>query len=86
MSIQDKIRQQLSSDKIVLYEGYTPVPAMRVSAKASQMLGACGASATYDILSDRKCARASRNTPIATFPQLYVNGDWSAAVISRPEL
>src|SRR3989344_2812718 len=78
MSIQDKIHQQLSSDKIVLYMKGTPqFPQCGFSAKASQMLGACGAKfTTYDILSDpemRHGLKEYSNWP--TFPQLYVNGE-----------
>ena len=78
MSIQDKIHQQLSSDKIVLYMKGTPqLPQCGFSAKASQMLGACGAKfTTYDILSDpemRQGLKEYSNWP--TFPQLYVNGE-----------
>jgi len=78
MSIQDKIHQQLSSDKIVLYMKGTPqLPQCGFSAKASQMLGACGVKfTTYDILSDpemRQGLKEYSNWP--TFPQLYVNGE-----------
>ncbi len=78
MSIQDKIQQQLSSDKIVLYMKGTPqFPQCGFSAKATQMLGACGVKfTTYDILSDpemRQGLKEYSNWP--TFPQLYVNGE-----------
>jgi monothiol glutaredoxin len=78
MSIQDKIHQQLSSDKIVLYMKGTPqFPQCGFSAKATQMLGACGVKfTTYDILSDpemRQGLKEYSNWP--TFPQLYVNGE-----------
>jgi monothiol glutaredoxin len=78
MSIQDKIHQQLSSDKIVLYMKGTPqFPQCGFSAKATQMLSACGVKFTsYDILSDpemRQGLKEYSNWP--TFPQLYVNGE-----------
>lgn len=78
MSIQDKIRQQLSSDKIVLYMKGTPqFPQCGFSAKAAQMLGACGAKFTsYDILSDPEMRQGLKEySHWPTFPQLYVNGE-----------
>lgn len=78
MSIQDKIRQQLSSDKIVLYMKGTPqFPQCGFSAKASQMLSACGAKfTTYDILSDPEMRQGLKEySHWPTFPQLYVNGE-----------
>ena len=78
MSIQDKIHQQQSSDKIVLYMKGTPqFPQCGFSAKASQMLGACGAKfTTYDILSDPEIRQGLKEySHWPTFPQLYVNGE-----------
>ena len=78
MSIQDKIHQQLSSDKIVLYMKGTPqFPQCGFSAKATQMLGACGAKfTTYDILSDPEMRQGLKEfSHWPTFPQLYVNGE-----------
>jgi monothiol glutaredoxin len=78
MNIDDKIRQQLSSAKIVLYmKGSPQFPQCGFSAKATQLLGACGAQfASYDILSDpelRQGLKTFSNWP--TFPQLYINGE-----------
>jgi monothiol glutaredoxin len=78
MSIQDKILQQLSSDKIVLYMKGTPqFPQCGFSAKATQMLGACGVKfTTYDILSDPEIRQGLKEySHWPTFPQLYVNGE-----------
>ena len=78
MSIQDKIRQQLSNDKIVLYMKGTPqFPQCGFSAKATQMLGACGVKfTTYDILSDPEMRQGLKEySHWPTFPQLYVNGE-----------
>ncbi len=78
MNIQDKIRQQLSSDRIVLYMKGTPqFPQCGFSAKAAQMLGACGAKFTsYDILSDPEMRQGLKEySHWPTFPQLYVNGE-----------
>ena len=78
MNVQDKIRQQLESDKIVLYMKGTPqFPQCGFSAKATQLLSSCGAKYTsYDILSDpevRQGLKEYSNWP--TFPQLYINGE-----------
>ena len=78
MSTQDKIRAQLTSDKIVLYMKGTPqAPQCGFSAKVTQLLGACGAKYTsYDILLDpeiRQGLKEYSNWP--TFPQLYLNGE-----------
>jgi len=78
MSIQDKIHQQLSSDKIVLYMKGTPqFPQCGFSAKATQMLGACGVKfTTYDILSDPEMRQGLKEySHWPTFPHLYVNGE-----------
>jgi monothiol glutaredoxin len=78
MSIQEKIHQQLSSDKIVLYMKGTPqFPQCGFSAKATQMLGACGVKfTTYDILSDPEMRQGLKEySHWPTFPQLYVNGE-----------
>lgn len=78
MNTQDKIREQLANDKIVLYMKGTPqFPQCGFSAKAVQLLGACGAKfSSYDVLSDpeiRQGLKEYSNWP--TFPQLYVNGE-----------
>ena len=78
MNVQDRIHQQLSGDKIVLYMKGTPqFPQCGFSAKAAQLLGACGAKYTsYDILMDpeiRQGLKEYSNWP--TFPQLYLNGE-----------
>ncbi len=78
MDINDKIRQQLSGAKIVLYmKGSPQFPQCGFSAKATQLLSACGAQfATYDILADadlRQGLKTFSNWP--TFPQLYIGGE-----------
>ena len=78
MDTQDRIREQLSADKVVLYMKGTPkFPQCGFSAKATQLLSACGAKyTTYDILSDpeiRQGLKEYSNWP--TFPQLYLNGE-----------
>ncbi|MBI3899984.1 MAG: Grx4 family monothiol glutaredoxin [Gammaproteobacteria bacterium] len=78
MSVQDKIRQQLASDKIVLYmKGNPQSPMCGFSAKAVQLLNAAGAKfSTFDVLADaevRQGLKEFSNWP--TFPQLYVDGE-----------
>lgn len=78
MNTQDKIRQQLGASRIVLYMKGTPqLPQCGFSAKAAQLLSACGARYdSYDVLSDpelRQGLKEHSNWP--TFPQLYVNGE-----------
>ena len=56
MSAQDKIKQQVASNSIVLYMKGTPdAPMCGFSASAVQILEACGAEnvATVDVLSDQ---------------------------------
>ena len=79
MEAQDRIRQQVAADKIVLYmKGSPQAPQCGFSAKASQLLAACGAKfATYDVLSDqdiRQGVKQYSNWP--TIPQLYINGEF----------
>lgn len=79
MSAQDRIRQQVTSDKIVLYMKGTPgAPQCGFSAHSSQLLDACGAEFTaVDVLADpeiREGVKQYSNWP--TIPQLYVNGEF----------
>lgn len=78
MEIKDKIQQQLGGASIVLYmKGSPQMPQCGFSAKATQMLNACGAKfASYDVLSDpelRQGLKEFSNWP--TFPQLYIKGE-----------
>ncbi|HKQ30744.1 MAG TPA: Grx4 family monothiol glutaredoxin [Burkholderiales bacterium] len=78
MTIKDKIQQQLSGADIVLYmKGSPQTPQCGFSARAVQMLNACGATfASYDVLSDpdlRQGLKEFSNWP--TFPQLYIGGE-----------
>jgi len=72
------IKNQLSSNKIVLYmKGAPNAPQCGFSAKASQALMACGEKFAYvDILSNpeiRETLKTYSNWP--TFPQLYIDGE-----------
>lgn len=78
MNVQDKIKQQIGSDRIVLYmKGNPQQPLCGFSARAVQLLNACGVKfATFDVLADpeiRQGVKEYSNWP--TFPQLYVDGE-----------
>ncbi|MEK7839770.1 MAG: Grx4 family monothiol glutaredoxin [Pseudomonadota bacterium] len=78
MSIQEQIRDQLNGSSIVLYIKGTPqMPQCGFSAKAVQLLSACGAHfASYNILENpdlRQGLKEFSNWP--TFPQLYIRGE-----------
>jgi len=75
---QQKIKQQITSDKIVLYMKGTPeAPMCGFSAQTVKLLTAVGAKySSFDVLSDeeiRQGVKSYSNWP--TFPQLYINGE-----------
>ncbi len=79
MNVQDKIKQQIASDKIVLYMKGTPqFPQCGFSAKSVELLKASGAEfSTVDVLADpdiRQGIKEYSNWP--TIPQLYINGEF----------
>ena len=80
MDAQERIRKQVTENKIVLYMKGTPeAPQCGFSASAVQMLEACGADevATVDVLADpdiRQGIKQFSNWP--TIPQLYVGGEF----------
>lgn len=78
MSIEQTIRDQISSNSIILYmKGSPDQPQCGFSAQAVQCLMACGKRFAYvDILTNpeiRATLPKMANWP--TFPQLYVNGE-----------
>jgi len=78
MGVIEKIKDQISSNEIILYmKGSPEMPQCGFSARAVQVLDACGKPyATVDVLSNpdiRKELPAYANWP--TFPQLYVKGE-----------
>ena len=78
MDVNERIKKQLDTYPVLLYMKGTPqFPQCGFSAKASQMLGACGAKfTTYDILSDPEMRQGLKEySHWPTFPQLYVNGE-----------
>jgi monothiol glutaredoxin len=79
MSVEDRIKEQISNDNIVLYMKGTPqFPQCGFSGQSVQILQACGAKfASYDVLSDpeiRQGIKDHANWP--TIPQLYINGEF----------
>jgi monothiol glutaredoxin len=80
MSVQDTIRQQVTSNPVVLYmKGSPQMPMCGFSATASQLLKLSGATEifTVDVLQDpeiREGIKQFANWP--TIPQLYVNGEF----------
>ncbi|MFQ6021658.1 MAG: Grx4 family monothiol glutaredoxin [Acidiferrobacterales bacterium] len=79
MSVQDKIKEQIAADKIVLYMKGTPMaPLCGFSARSTQLLEACGAKFTaVDVLADpalREGIKQFSSWP--TIPQLYINGQF----------
>ena len=80
MDPQEKIRQQVTENRVVLYMKGTPdAPQCGFSAAAVQMLEACGADevATVNVLADadiRQGIKQFSNWP--TIPQLYVAGEF----------
>lgn len=79
MSVQEKIQEQVSSNKVMLYMKGTPqFPQCGFSGRAVQLLQECGAEfASVDVLSDpeiRQGIKEFSNWP--TIPQLYVGGQF----------
>ena len=79
MSVQDRIKEQIASEKIMLYMKGTPqFPQCGFSGKTVQILQACGARfGAVDVLSDpeiRQGIKDYSNWP--TIPQLYINGEF----------
>ncbi|HEX4859038.1 MAG TPA: Grx4 family monothiol glutaredoxin [Usitatibacteraceae bacterium] len=80
MSVQDTIRQTVTSNPVVLFmKGSPQMPMCGFSASATQILKACGVDNphTVDVLQDadiRQGIKEYANWP--TIPQLYVNGEF----------
>ncbi len=80
MSAQDRIRETVTGNPVVLYMKGTPqFPQCGFSAKAVQILKACGVSnlVTVDVLADpeiRQGIKEYANWP--TIPQLYIGGEF----------
>jgi len=78
MSVEEDIKEQISSNSILLYmKGNPEQPQCGFSAQATQFLMSCGKRFAYvDILSNpeiRATLPKIANWP--TFPQLYIDGE-----------
>jgi monothiol glutaredoxin len=79
MTEQEVIKQQIESDRVVLYmKGSPAMPLCGFSARSTQLLQACGAEfTTVDVLADpaiRQGIKDYSNWP--TIPQLYIDGQF----------
>lgn len=79
MNVQDRIRQQVERNPIILYMKGTPdFPQCGFSGRAVNLLRACGAKfASIDVLADpeiREGIKQYANWP--TIPQLYIKGQF----------
>ena len=80
MDAQEKIKQQVTGNSVVLYMKGTPdAPMCGFSAAAVQILEACGVEnvATVDVLADQEIRQGIKEfSKWPTIPQLYVNGEF----------
>jgi monothiol glutaredoxin len=79
MNVQERIKQQIAQNDIVLFmKGLPQAPQCGFSAKSVQLLQACGAQfAAVDVLADneiREGIKQYANWP--TIPQLYIKGEF----------
>ncbi|HEU4352761.1 MAG TPA: Grx4 family monothiol glutaredoxin [Burkholderiales bacterium] len=80
MDTQEKIKQQVTGNRVVLYMKGTPqFPQCGFSALAVQVLNACGVKDFHsvNVLADQEIREGIKqyaNWP--TIPQLYVNGEF----------
>ena len=79
MSIQEKIKQQVTENDVIIYmKGNAELPMCGFSARAVQILKSCGVKfATVDVLQDeeiRNGIKVYSNWP--TIPQLYIKGEF----------
>ena len=78
MSIEDKIKEQIKDNKILIYMKGSPYePKCGFSAKTVQALIECEAEFSYvDILENQDIRQTLPNiSDWPTFPQVYVSGD-----------
>ena len=78
MSIEEKIKDQIKENKILIYMKGSPYePKCGFSAKTIQSLIDCGAEFSYvDILENQEIRQALPNiSDWPTFPQVFVSGE-----------
>jgi monothiol glutaredoxin len=80
MSVQDTIREQVTTHPVVLYMKGTPqFPQCGFSQAAVQMLNACGVDRFFsvNVLTDAEIRQGIKDyASWPTIPQLYVNGEF----------
>ena len=80
MSVQDTIREQVTTHPVVLYMKGTPqFPQCGFSQAAVQMLNACGLDKFFsvNVLADPAIRQGIKDySDWPTIPQLYVNGEF----------
>jgi len=80
MSVQEKIKSQVTSNPVVLYMKGTPqMPQCGFSAMAIQALQACGVKQvfTVNVLADQEIRQGIKEyASWPTIPQLYINGEF----------
>ena len=80
MNVQDRIKQQVNSHKVVLYMKGTPqFPQCGFSANAVNILKACGVTDFFsvNVLEDPEIRQGIKEyAQWPTIPQLYVNGEF----------
>ena len=89
MDINERIRQQLASDRVMLYMKGTPdFPQCGFSARAVAILKACGTQFTHvNILEDPELREGlKRYSSWPTYPQLYVGGELIGGVDIADEM
>jgi len=89
VDINERIREQLASDRVMLYMKGTPdFPQCGFSARAVAILKACGTQFTYvNILEDPELRDAlKRYSSWPTYPQLYVDGELVGGVDIADEM
>jgi len=80
MNVQDRIKQTVTGNRVVLYmKGSPQMPQCGFSATAVQILKACGVNdiTSVDVLADNEVRQGIKefaNWP--TIPQLYVKGEF----------
>lgn len=78
MSTEDKIRQQLADNPVILYMKGTPdAPSCGFSAKASKLLTSTGINYTYVnvLASPFIMEKLPAVSDFPTFPQLFIKGE-----------
>jgi monothiol glutaredoxin len=80
MNTQDRIRDQISTHRVVLYmKGQPNIPQCGFSATAVEILKRCGVTdyLAVDVLQDPEIRQGIKDySTWPTIPQLYVNGEF----------